>query len=183
MHSPAPHVHEHDTISGVFIANIRAFTDPRGTFMESFRNEWFPWVSWEKMQSNCSISSAGVLRGLHYHFHQIDYWFVIRGRIQVGLADLRSSSPTFGNTATLELSEENRLGLFIPSGVAHGFLALTDATLTYLVNNYYDGADENGVAWNDPDFVVNWNAHDPIISERDHKNPPYKDLLPEKRPL
>ncbi|MBE2183127.1 MAG: dTDP-4-dehydrorhamnose 3,5-epimerase family protein [Anaerolineae bacterium] len=182
MNSLPSHIREHETISGIFVADIRAYSDSRGTFMESFRNEWFPWINWEKIQSNCSISQAGVLRGLHYHFHQIDYWFVIRGRIQVGLADLRSSSPTFQQTATLELSEENRLGLFIPTGVAHGFLARTDATLTYLVNNYYDGADENGVAWNDPDFAVSWDSSSPNISERDIKNPRYKDLPVEKRP-
>ena len=63
----------------------------------------------------------------------------------------------------VEIGEENQWGIFIPVGVAHGFLALTDATLTYIVDNYYDGADEHGVAWNDPELAVPWQATTPIL--------------------
>jgi dTDP-4-dehydrorhamnose 3,5-epimerase len=73
------------------------------------------------------------------------------------------------------------IGLYIPSGVAHGFLALTQATLIYFVDNYYDGSDEYGVAWDDPDIGVPWGAEEPVVSRRDRENPrlseiPIRDL-------
>ena len=75
------------------------------------------------------------------------------------------------------------MGVFIPTGVAHGFYALTDATLTYLVDNYYDGADELGVAWNDPTLAVPWQVDTPLLSARDETNPAYGDIAPEKMPV
>lgn len=169
-------------ISGVLRVPMRTFRDSRGAFTETFRREWFPDVDWTRLQANCSVSKAGVLRGLHYHLHQIDYWFVVSGRIEVGMADLRASSPSFGRAATIILSGDEPCGLFIPVGVAHGFHALTDVTLTYLVNNYYDGADERGVAWNDPTLAVPWSASAPVLSERDAANPRFSALLPEHLP-
>jgi dTDP-4-dehydrorhamnose 3,5-epimerase len=134
-------------------------------------------------QTNRSDSAAGVLRGLHYHHNQVDYWYVVNGVIRVGLADIRPSSPTYMHTQTIEMGEQNNIGLFIPCGVAHGFLALTDATHTYIVDNYYNGgADENGVAWNDPDLAVAWGVETPILSGRDAANPRLRDIPAEKRP-
>jgi dTDP-4-dehydrorhamnose 3,5-epimerase len=131
---------------------------------------------------NRSDSRAGVLRGLHYHFQQIDYWLVAAGRIRVGLADLRLSSPTFKQTEVIDLDPSSG-GLYIPVGVAHGFLALTDVTLMYVVDNYYDGADELGLIWNDPDIVVDWGANlTPILSNRDLANPRFGDIPPEQMP-
>lgn len=158
-------------IEDVQISNLPVFGDGRGTFREVFRREWFPQVSWENLQSNCSHSSAGVLRGLHYHFKQVDYWFVTRGTIRAGLVDLRPNSPTYGASQVVEMSGENNTGLFIPIGVAHGFYAATDCTLLYFVNNYYDNSDEFGVAWNDPAIGLDWGVDDPIVSERDVNNP------------
>ena len=172
-----------DAIAGVYTVAIRSFGDERGRFMETFRREWFPGVSWDKMQSNRSDSQAGVLRGLHFHQQQVDYWYVPEGRIRAGLVDLRPSSPTYMQAATLDMGGENNLGLFIPIGVAHGFLALTDCTLIYIVNNYYDGGkDEFGVAWNDPDLNLNWGTDSPILSGRDLQNPRLHDIPPELRP-
>ena len=172
----------HAFIPDVWIAPITAFADDRGAFMESFRREWFPWVNWDRLQGNCSISAAGVLRGLHYHHHQIDYWFVTRGMIRVGLVDLRPSSPAYRRGTTLDMGDANRVGLFIPSGVAHGFYALTDVTLTYLVNNYYDGHDELGVAWDDPALGVAWEADAPMLSARDLANPRLAGIPAERLP-
>ncbi len=171
-----------DRIDGVYTVPMRIFADERGRFMETFRREWFPFVSWERIQTNRSDSIAGVLRGLHYHFNQIDYWFVMRGTIRAGLVDLRPSSPTYMQTQTIDMGEDNLIGLFIPVGVAHGFYALTDCTLTYIVNNYYDGADEFGVAWNDPDINMAWGVADPLISPRDAANPLLKDIPADKLP-
>ena len=98
------------------------------------------------------------------------------------MADLRRGSPTFGASQVIEIGDENQTGIFIPTGVAHGFLALTDVTLTYLVDNTYDGADELGVAWNDPALAVAWGVSDPILSARDRNNPLLADIVDEKMP-
>lgn len=170
-------------IRDVFTVKITPYGDDRGKFMETFRREWFPQVSWDKMQSNRSESIAGVLRGLHYHFHQIDYWYVVSGTIRAGLVDLRPSSPTYLQSATIDMGETNNIGLFIPVGVAHGFSALTHCTLIYIVNNYYDGGkDEYGVAWNDPQANIDWGLTDPLISGRDQTNPLIKDVPPDVMP-
>lgn len=171
-------------IQDVIKIQLKEFPDGRGRFLESFRTEWFPQVSWDKIQMNRSDSDAGIVRGLHYHFEQVDYWYVPKGRIQVGLADLRPYSPTYKNVEVLELGEGvgGEFGLFIPIGVAHGFYSLTEATLTYVVNNYYTGMDEFGVAWNDPDLNVPWAADDPTVSDRDKNLPLLKEIPPEKLP-
>jgi dTDP-4-dehydrorhamnose 3,5-epimerase len=162
---------ESTVIPGVKQAHFRVFGDERGRFMETFRKEWFPERSWDIVQANRSISTPGVLRGLHFHHHQVDYWQVVAGAIRVALADLRRSSPTYGHTEVVELDATKPSGLFIPVGVAHGFLSLTDATLLYLVDNYYDGSDELGVAWNDPDLGIDWGVAAPVLSDRDRGNP------------
>ncbi|GIV68604.1 dTDP-4-dehydrorhamnose 3,5-epimerase family protein [Caldilinea sp.] len=173
---------ESSRIAGVKIVRLKVFRDERGRFLETFRKEWFPERTWSIVQTNRSDSRAGVLRGLHYHFRQVDYWYVAQGRIRVGLADLRKDSPTFGASETVEMGEQNEYGLYIPSGVAHGFYALTDATLIYLVDNYYDGGDEFGVAWDDPDLAVPWNVRAPILSARDRANPRLQEIPAEQRP-
>jgi dTDP-4-dehydrorhamnose 3,5-epimerase len=164
------------TIHGVNIAKLQVFADDRGAFMETFRKEWFPERTWHILQGNRSRSEAGVLRGLHYHHHQVDYWHVVDGRIQVALADLRPSSPTYLATEMLILDAATPSGLFIPPGVAHGFLAQTPATLTYLVDNYYTGSDELGVAWNDPTLALAWQIEQPMLSPRDRQNPFLADI-------
>lgn len=171
-----PHIEESTTISGVFLAQLKPHADDRGRFLETFRKEWFPQRSWAILQTNRSDSEPNVLRGLHYHHKQVDYWYVVNGRIRAGLADLRPNSPTYHATQTVEMSAENNLGLFIPIGVAHGFVAIEKSTLIYVVDNYYDGDDEFGVAWNDPDLEVNWDTSNPILSPRDQKNPCLKDI-------
>ena len=102
------------------------------------------------MQTNRNFSKAGVLRGLHYHHHQVDYWCVVQGMVRVGLADLRPSSPTFQASETVEIGDNNPMGIFHPRWRSPRLSSLTDSVLTYLVDNYYNGADELGVAWNDP---------------------------------
>ena len=165
-------------IEGLYTIPIKTFADERGRFMETFRREWFPWVNWDKMQGNRSDSRQYVLRGLHFHHHQIDYWYVTSGMVRAAMVDLRPSSPTFRAVEVIEIGDNNNMGLFIPVGVAHGFVGLTDVTLTYIVNNYYDGADEFGVAWNDPELAVSWGVDNPIISGRDAQNPFLKDIAP-----
>ena len=171
-----------DRIEGVKFTLLKAYGDERGRFLETFRKDWFPERSWSLLQTNRSDSVAGVLRGLHYHFQQVDYWYVPNGRIRVGLADLRPSSPTCGAVETIEIGDDHQIGVFIPVGVAHGFYALTNATLTYLVDNYYSGADELGVAWDDPDLAVPWQVTDPILSARDSANLRWKEIPADRLP-
>jgi dTDP-4-dehydrorhamnose 3,5-epimerase len=99
----------------------------------------------------------------------------------VVLHDLREGGPTDGATETLDISGENHLGVYIPPGVAHGFAALTDAVLTYLVDGYYNPADELGVAWDDPAIGADWGVTDPILSERDQDEPGSRSDLPANR--
>ena len=175
-------ISESSEIPGVKLVHLSSFSDERGSFAEIFRKEWFPDRSWTNLQSNRSVSEQGVIRGLHFHHKQVDYWHVTRGAIRAGLVDLRNSSPTYGNTLLLELNAESNLGLYIPTGIAHGFACLTNATLIYFVDNYYDGSDEYGLAWNDPDLHLDWGILDPVISKRDSTNPYMNQLSPETRP-
>ncbi len=178
-----PNITEFSAIPGVLLVDLRPFADDRGRFTETFRKEWFPQRAWSNVQSNRSDSHADVLRGLHYHFNQVDYWYLAAGRIRVGLADLRRGSPTFRVTQTIDLDAADSRGLYIPCGVAHGFLALSDVTLFYTVDNYYDGGDEFGLAWDDPDVVVPWRtATAPIVSGRDAANPLFRAIPFESLP-
>ena len=163
-------------ITGVKLVQLRTFDDSRGRFREIFRKEWFPQSQWLAIQSNHSESKAGVLRGLHYHHRQADYWYVIHGRICAGLVDLRTASETFLASTSIELSHLDPQGLYIPTGVAHGFVTLEETNLLYIVDNYYDGEDEYGVAWNDPKLGIKWGVEEPIISSRDQENPLLSDI-------
>ncbi len=109
------------------------------------------------------------------------------GSCRVVLHDLRAGSPTDGATLAVDLGARDdgthdHRGVFIPPGVAHGFAALTDMTITYLVDGYYNPADELGVAWDDPAIAADWGVDEPILSDRDRKNPRRVDLDPNFRP-
>jgi dTDP-4-dehydrorhamnose 3,5-epimerase len=98
------------------------------------------------------------------------------------LHDLRRSSETNGSSLTLELGQGEHRGVYIPPGVAHGFYAVTDLTITYLVDRYYDPADELGLAWDDPTLGVEWPTTAPILSGRDSTNPRRADIPVELQP-
>lgn len=165
-------IRESSTISGVYTAELRAFGDSRGRFMETFRKEWFPQRSWNIIQANRSDSVGSVVRGLHYHFRQVDYWYVVSGMIRAVLVDIRPDSPTFRHVEKVDIGDASLRGLFIPIGVAHGFAALTyRVTLSYIVDNYYDSSDEYGIAWNDPSLQIEWGLTQPLVSQRDARNP------------
>lgn len=168
-------IFESEKIADVMIVEPQSFADDRGRFLETYRRSWFP-LGREMVQSSRSDKSAGSLVGLHYHLHQADYWYVLRGTAQIVLHDLRVGSKTEGMTLEIEAGESNEIGIFIPPGVAHGFAAVTDMTLTYWVDSYYNPSDELGVAWNDPDIGAKWLVSSPVYSERDAKNPLKKNI-------
>jgi dTDP-4-dehydrorhamnose 3,5-epimerase len=176
-----PTVTESDQISGVWIVEPSIHGDQRGLFIETYRREWFP-SGREMLQGNRANRQAGALVGLHYHLHQADYWYVPFGTARVVLHDLREGGPTDGSTLELDLTGDNHIGVFIPPGVAHGFAAITDMVITYLVDGYYNPADELGVAWNDPAVAADWGITDPILSVRDQTNPLRADLPAGRRP-
>ncbi len=174
-------IHESDVIAGVFVVHPSVHGDHRGRFVETYRRSWFPGGR-EMVQSNRADRQRGALVGLHYHLHQADYWYVPFGTARVVLHDLREGGPTDGATLQLDLSGDDHTGVFIPPGVAHGFAALTDMVITYLVDGYYNPADELGVAWDDPEVAADWGVADPVLSERDRTNPRRADLPPGRRP-
>ncbi len=176
-----PEARESDLVAGVYLVEPTVHGDQRGLFVETYRREWIPGAR-EMIQANRSNKQQGAVVGLHYHLHQSDYWYVPAGTIRAVVHDLREGGPTDGATDVIELSGENHVGLYIPPGVAHGFAALTDAVLTYLVDGYYNQADELGVAWDDPAIGADWGVTDPIMSERDRTNPARDDLPAGRRP-
>lgn len=174
------------SIAGVWIVEPQVHGDARGYFVETYRREWFP-QGREMIQGNRGDRQQGAVVGLHYHLHQADYWYVPFGRCRVVLHDLREGSPTDGATQVIDLgarddgSHDHR-GVYIPPGVAHGFAALTAMTITYLVDSYYNPADELGVAWDDPAIAADWGVASPVLSARDQANPLRADIPAPVRP-
>lgn len=179
-------VSESTVIADVYHVVPTMHSDERGFFVETYRRSWFP-LGREMIQANRGDRQAGSVVGLHYHLHQADYWYVPFGLARVVLHDLRTGSPTDGATLTLDLGaapgeQSDHSGVFIPPGVAHGFAALTDMTITYLVDSYYNAADELGVAWDDPGVKADWGIAEPILSQRDQTNPRRDALDPGVQP-
>jgi dTDP-4-dehydrorhamnose 3,5-epimerase len=178
-------------LDGVRFGAVARFGDQRGSFRELWRASRQSELSESLaglphapfVQANLSTSAAGVLRGLHLHRHQLDYWVVATGRAFVALVDVRPLLHGDGAAAveTRELAADD--WVVIPSGVAHGFLALEPLELHYLVTSEYDGSDELGFAWDDPDVGVAWPPLDgtpggqPILSDRDRSNPSLAALV------
>jgi dTDP-4-dehydrorhamnose 3,5-epimerase len=169
-------------LAGVGYGRIARHSDERGSFRELWRETTFPGERF--VQANLSTSAAGVLRGLHLHRRQDDLWIVAGGRAYVALVDVR---PLLDRTGPAALVETRELGedewVVIPTGVAHGFLAIEPLSLVYLVTNLYDGTDELGFAWDDPAVGVPWPVlaatadGRPILSGRDDSNPSLAELV------
>ena len=169
-------------LPGVQYGAIARHADERGAFRELWRESAFP--DRRFVQANLSTSAGGVLRGLHLHRRQDDLWVVSAGRAFVALVDVR---PMLEGTGASPLVETRELPaddwVVIPSGVAHGFLALDPLELVYLVTNEYDGSDELGFAWDDPVAAVPWPVLEgipggrPILSARDSANPALTELV------
>ncbi len=169
-------------IEGVLIMAPRVYEDARGHFFESFNQQAFAAavggpVSF--VQDNQSFSRGGVLRGLHYQVEhpQGKLVRVVRGTVFDVAADIRPGSPTFGRWVGVELSAENRRQLWVPPGLAHGFLVLSaEAEVLYKTTDYYAPAHERCIAWNDPTLAIDWPlTRPPVLSAKDAAGRPLAD--------
>lgn len=149
-------------IEDVLILEPRVFGDARGFFLETFNQRAFdaavgrPTVF---VQDNHSRSSQGVLRGLHYQIRQTQGKLVrvACGRVFDVAVDIRKSSPTFGQWVGVELSGDNHRLLWVPPGLAHGFVVLSEsADFLYKTTDYYAPDFERCIAWDDPDLAIDW---------------------------
>lgn len=164
-------------IEGVYILEPRLFKDPRGYFTETYNKIDFDrHIGYDVnfIQDNQSMSSRGVLRGLHYQEgtdSQAKLVRVIKGSVLDVAVDLRKTSPTFGKYVMVELSDENMKQLFIPRGFAHGFYVLSEeATFIYKVDNHYAPQSERTLAYDDKTVNIDWpisEENPPLLSEKD----------------
>ena len=182
MESEFAQVTSSEVIEGVYFVEPEIISDVRGAFAEIFRSEWVPGAG-KIVQVNNSRSKAGVLRGMHYHLFQADYWYVTEGKAFVALFDFRATSKTAEKAQTFELTGESNKGVYIPPGVAHGFYAETDVNLIYMVDQEFDGTDEHSIFWDDPALEITWPVDaQPTMSERDQNSPMLMDVPEENLP-
>ena len=171
-------------IPGVVILEPRIFRDSRGYFFESFsQRDFFDKVApVEFVQDNESMSTRGVMRGLHFQrppHAQAKLVRCVRGRVLDVAVDIRVGSPTYGRHVAVELTEDNHRQFFIPRGFAHGFAVLSDeAVFQYKCDNYYAPQSDGGIAITDPALNIDWHL-DPseaILSEKDTRHPLLADF-------
>lgn len=161
-------------IPDALIIEPKIFGDERGFFFESFNKKQFKeltGVDKEFVQDNHSLSSRGVLRGLHYQIKQPQGKLVrvVRGEVFDVVVDLRKSSSTFGQWVGVVLSAENKRQFWIPEGFAHGFVVLSDeAEFLYKTTDYYAPEFERCIHWNDADLAIDWQyPNEPLVSDKD----------------
>lgn len=148
-------------IEGLYIIEPQVHGDSRGYFIETYnqRDMQAAGLNMTFVQDNQSMSTKGVLRGLHFQkeFPQGKLVRAIKGRVFDVAVDLRKDSKTYGKWFGVELSEENKKQFYISEGFAHGFLVLSDvAEFCYKVTDFYHPGDEGGLAWNDPEINIKW---------------------------
>ncbi len=164
-------------IPEIILVQPKVFEDPRGYFMEVFREEHFASFGMTQtfVQENQSLSQKGVLRGLHYQIRQAQGKLVrvLSGEIFDVAVDVRRGSPTFGQWVGATLSAENRRQLWIPVGFAHGFYVTSErAEVLYKVTDYYAPEWERGILWNDPQLGIDWQiplGASPVLSKKDQE--------------
>ncbi len=169
-------------IDGLFVITPQVFSDSRGYFFESFQKERYreAGIDFEFVQDNISKSTKGTIRGLHYQvgeFAQGKLCEVLCGKALDVAVDIRFGSPTFGKYFAVELSEENHKQLWIPSGFAHGFEALSDEVVFhYKCTSFYNKDSERAIIFNDEDLNIEWKTKEPIVSEKDLQAVKFKDI-------
>lgn len=173
-------------LKGCLILEPQILEDNRGVFFEVFKKkELSDFLGYEVdfVQENKSISKKGVLRGLHFQkgdSAQAKLVSVQKGEVVDVIVDIRPDSVTFGEHIKVHLSGVNNKSIFIPKGMAHGFVTLTENVIfTYLCDNYYDPKMESGILYNDSDLAIDWGftSSELIVSEKDLILPTFKELM------
>jgi len=159
-------------LPGVWEILLETRGDARGSFLETYHQKKFAELGITDVfvQDNHSISAQGVLRGLHYQLKrsQAKLCRVIEGEALDVAVDIRVGSPHFGKWTSVVLSAEKRNQLYVPRGFAHGFFSLSPRVqFLYKCSDFYDGADEHGIAFDDPDLNIAWGTTSPLLSEKD----------------
>lgn len=171
-------------IEGVVVIEPRVFDDARGYFFESYSKRRFDEAvrPVEFVQDNESMSTRGVIRGLHFQrppFSQSKLVRCVRGAVLDVVVDIRRGTPTYGSHVAVELTGENRRQLFVPRGFAHGFAVLSDeAVFQYKCDNYYHPESEGGISIADNSLGIDWriNPAEAILSDKDLRNPMLRDF-------
>jgi dTDP-4-dehydrorhamnose 3,5-epimerase len=168
-------------IPGPILVRPKVFGDDRGFFLELYKHSDFVHAGIREhlVQDNYSKSVRGVLRGLHYQKNpkaQGKLVLCLKGKIFDVAVDIRKGSPCYGKWTSVDLSEENRLMLYVPVGFAHGFQVLSDsADVLYKCTEEYSVADDRGIIWNDPDVKIAWPLGGPLLSPKDKIHPLLRD--------
>lgn len=170
-------------LKGSYEIRLAPRGDERGYFMRTYDRQIFleNGLQTEWMQENQSLSTQlHTIRGLHFLLPphtETKLVRVVQGKILDVFVDLRRDSQTFGQWDSIELSEDNHRAVYIPKGFAHGFCTLSErAVVQYKVDSVYVGESDAGIRWNDPAIGIEWNALDPILSERDRNLPLLKEF-------
>jgi len=163
-------------IEGLLIIEPRVFEDERGCFFESWSKDAFENAGLDInfVQDNQSLSSKGVVRGLHFQnppFAQGKLVQVLKGSVLDVAVDIRENSASYGKHVSVLLSGENKTMFWIPPGFAHGFSTLEDNTMfSYKCSGIYNKESEGSLMWNDTDLNIDWQIKNPIISEKDQNS-------------
>ena len=168
-------------LPGVLIVEPKVFPDARGFFVETYNKERYAacGIAVDFVQDNLSFSSRGVLRGLHYQnpHAQGKLVYVLQGEVWDVAVDIRPGSPQFGRWTAVTLSSDNKRQFYIPPGFAHGFCVLSDTALfTYKCTDLYHPECDGGIRWDDPELGIAWPVAEPLLSDKDRKQPLLKDV-------
>lgn len=177
------------SLPGVFVLEPKVFHDPRGFFVETFRDNWLRdvGVNVKFVQGNHSRSRRGILRGLHYQMQQTQGKLVrvSRGKVFDVAVDVRRGSASFGQWVGVELDDQSHRMLYVPPGFAHGFIVVSEeADFLYQCTDYYHPQSEQGICWNDPDIGIQWPdvQMEPLVSAKDAQYPRLTEQLADRLP-
>ena len=168
-------------LPGVLILEPKVFPDSRGFFLETYNKEKYvaAGLNLDFVQDNLSFSSRGVLRGLHYQkpHAQGKLVYVLQGEVWDVAVDIRRDSEYFGRWTAVTLSSDNKKQFYIPPGFAHGFCVVSETALfTYKCTDTYHPECDGGIRWDDPELGITWPVAEPLLSDKDMKQPLLKDV-------
>ena len=170
-----------EKLSGVYVIEPQVFSDARGWFMETYHKLKTPQIECEFVQDNHSLSVAKwTLRGIHFQYPPMEQAKLVRcvsGAIHDFAVDLRANSGTYKQWICIELSAKNKKQIYIPRGIGHAFLTLTEnAEVAYKADNYYSMEHDGALLWSDPEIGIDWGVDRPVLSDKDRNAPLLRDL-------